>query len=72
MEAQELVTRIRAANDERQVIISLTKAGDAMRKQAIDVPESVLCATECSAAEAIAMKDELGVLRSRLMKNTAD
>ncbi len=72
MEAQELVTRIRAASDERQVIISLTKAGDAMRKQAIDVPESVLCATECSAAEAIAMKDELGVLRSRLMKNTAD
>ncbi|MES2072100.1 MAG: MarR family transcriptional regulator [Pseudomonadota bacterium] len=72
MEAQELITRVRAANDERQVIISLTKTGDAMRKQAIEVPKSVLSATECSAAEATAMKNELALLRAKLAKNTED
>lgn len=72
MEVQELITRVRAANDERQVIISLTEAGDAMRKQAIEVPKSVLRATECSAAEATAMKNELALLRAKLAKNTED
>jgi DNA-binding MarR family transcriptional regulator len=69
MEALELITRERALNDERQVIIKLTRTGNALRKQAADLPKSVLCALECSAAEAIGMKEQLAVVRASLMKN---
>ncbi|MFZ6745591.1 MarR family winged helix-turn-helix transcriptional regulator [Undibacterium sp. JH2W] len=69
MEAQELITRIRSAADERQVIISLTKAGNDLRKQAASLPTSVLCATECSPDEARDLKQEILALRAALMKN---
>ncbi len=69
MEAQELITRVRSAADERQVIISLTKAGSDLRKQAASLPTSVLCATECSADEARDLKQEILALRAALMKN---
>jgi DNA-binding MarR family transcriptional regulator len=69
MEALELITRERAKSDERQVIITLAKAGNALRKQAAELPKSVLCAIECTPAEAIGMKEQLAVVRSALMKN---
>lgn len=69
MEAQELITRVRSAADERQVIISLTRAGSDLRKQAASLPTSVLCATECSADEARDLKQEILALRAALMKN---
>jgi DNA-binding MarR family transcriptional regulator len=69
MEAQDLITRVRATNDERQVIISLTKAGNTLRKQAAELPDSVLCAIECTPAQAIGMKAQLAVLRASLAKN---
>ncbi|PRC94250.1 MarR family winged helix-turn-helix transcriptional regulator [Solimicrobium silvestre] len=69
MEALELITRERAANDERQVIISLTKTGNAMRKQAAELPNSVLCAIECMPEQAIDLKMRLEALRASLMKN---
>jgi DNA-binding MarR family transcriptional regulator len=69
MEALELITRERALNDERQVIIKLTRTGNALRKQAAELPKSVLCALECSAAEVIDMKEQLAVVRASLMKN---
>ncbi|MNR78113.1 Organic hydroperoxide resistance transcriptional regulator [compost metagenome] len=66
MEAAELITRVRAANDERQVIITLTKSGDALRSKALDMQGDVLCATACSLDEVIAMKEQLIALRSKL------
>jgi DNA-binding MarR family transcriptional regulator len=69
MEAQGLITRERAKADERQVIIMLTKAGNALRKQAAEVPKAVLCAVECTPAEAIGMREQLAVLRTALMKS---
>ncbi|MDY7539041.1 MarR family transcriptional regulator [Undibacterium sp. RTI2.1] len=68
MEAQELLTRVRAASDERQVIISLTKAGNDLRKAAADLPVSVLCATECSTDEVKNLKDQILALRASIMK----
>ncbi|MFZ6844412.1 MarR family winged helix-turn-helix transcriptional regulator [Undibacterium sp. RuTC16W] len=68
MEAQELITRVRAASDERQVIISLTKAGNDLRKAAADLPVSVLCATECSTDEVKNLKDQILALRASIMK----
>lgn len=70
MEAQGLLTRIRAAEDERQVIIALTEQGSAMRKPASELPMAVLCATECTSSDALQMKDQLAALRAKLAKNS--
>lgn len=69
MEAAGLVTRTRAASDERQVIIALTKEGSALRNKAADVQNGVMCATECSIDEVLAMKAQLEELRAKLVKS---
>jgi MarR family transcriptional regulator, organic hydroperoxide resistance regulator len=69
MEAAELITRVRAANDERQVIITLTKGGSALRNKAADLQNEVFCATECNLDEVIAMKEQLVELRAKLARN---
>lgn len=69
MEAAELITRVRAANDERQVIITLTKSGDVLRVKAAEVQNEVFCATACNLDEVIAMKDQLIALRTKLASN---
>lgn len=69
MEAAQLITRLRAASDERQVIITLTKNGDALRQKAIEMHGEVFCATECELDELIAMKEQLVALRTKLARN---
>lgn len=66
MEAQGLVQRTRARSDERQVIISLTEAGNALRKEAASVMPAVFCATQCSLEEATTLRDRLVELREHL------
>jgi DNA-binding MarR family transcriptional regulator len=70
MEVQGLLTRERAKADERQVIIMLTKAGNVLRKQAAELPKSIMCAIDCTPAQAINMREQLTVLRASLMSNT--
>lgn len=67
MEAAELLTRTRAAVDERQVIIKLTVSGDALRAQAAKLPPSILQATRCSVEQVVDMKQQLDTLRASLM-----
>ncbi|KQQ33871.1 MarR family transcriptional regulator [Duganella sp. Leaf126] len=67
MEAAELLTRTRAAVDERQVIIQLTARGDALRAQAARLPPSILQATRCSVEQVVDMKQQLDALRASLM-----
>lgn len=69
MEGAGLVERVRSARDERQVIVSLTPAGRDMQKEAGKIMSSVLCATQCSKEEAIALKDQLVTLRNNLEKS---
>ncbi|GGC89154.1 MarR family winged helix-turn-helix transcriptional regulator [Undibacterium terreum] len=69
MEVQELIKRERSANDERQVIISLTKTGSAMKKQGLELPEAVLAASECTNRQAVEMSARLVGLRSSLNRN---
>ncbi|RXZ38907.1 MarR family transcriptional regulator [Oxalobacteraceae bacterium CAVE-383] len=69
MEAAELITRVRAANDERQVIITLSKSGSVLRDKAAELQNEVFCATECNLDEVIAMKEQLVELRSKLARN---
>jgi DNA-binding MarR family transcriptional regulator len=69
LEAAGLVSRVRAAHDERQVIVSLTDAGRDLREQAMAVPTGVFCATECSIDQLDTMTRELASLRARLIQN---
>jgi len=71
MEAAELLTRTRAANDERQVIIKLTAHGDALRQEAAKLPPSILQATQCTLDQVVGMKQQLDELRSSLMNASA-
>lgn len=66
METAGLIARARSARDERQVIISLTDAGRKLQQQAQGVMSSILCATQCSREEALALKDQLVALRNNL------
>ena len=69
METLGLVSRARATRDERQVIISLTTAGRALRNKAAALSESVQCATGCTEAQVIALNRQLAILREALLAN---
>ena len=69
MEAAELITRTRAASDERQVIIKLTAHGDALRHEAAKLPPSILQATQCTAEQLQVLKQQVDALRSSLMES---
>ncbi|KRF01903.1 MarR family transcriptional regulator [Frateuria sp. Soil773] len=66
LESAGLVRRTRSTEDERQVVVSLTDQGRALKKQAGTVPGAVFCATGCEAGELVALKGQLTQLRERL------
>lgn len=66
LEASGLVKRTRSVDDERQVIVSLTAQGQALRDKAKSVPQRILAASDCTTEELVAMKDEIVALRDRL------
>jgi DNA-binding MarR family transcriptional regulator len=72
MEAAGLIERARSARDERQVIVSLTEQGRKMQHEANAIMSGVLCASQCSQEEALALKDRLVALRDNLEKSLMD
>jgi DNA-binding MarR family transcriptional regulator len=72
LEAAGLVARTRSAQDERQVVVSLTEAGRAMRLDAASIQEGVLCAAACPPGELLALKDQLELLRGKLASDTGN
>lgn len=64
--AAGLLVRERSAEDERQVVISLTAAGRVLKKRAGAVPEAVACAVDCAPGETRTLKRDLERLRERL------
>ena len=66
MEASGWLLRERAADDERRVIVSLTRQGRALRARARAVPVKLASATGCSADELMALTTQLQQLRARL------
>ncbi|MFL1467155.1 MarR family winged helix-turn-helix transcriptional regulator [Marinobacter sp. HN1S83] len=66
LEKQELLTRTRPPEDERQVLIHLTASGHSLRERAQPVPEHVAEASGCSLAELEDLKNQLNALRQRL------
>lgn len=43
LEAQDYITRIRSSSDERNVFIQLTEKGKDIKKEAIHIPEQLIC-----------------------------
>ena len=68
MEAMKLISRERASNDERQVIIALTTSGDMLRNHAAALSAEVSCATKCTPTEVKALKQQLAKLRMALLQ----
>ncbi|HBK45701.1 MAG TPA: MarR family transcriptional regulator [Xanthomonadaceae bacterium] len=66
LESAGLLTRTRAASDERQVIIALTAAGRSLRAKAQAVPGQVACAAACDTEQMIRLQRELTTLRDNL------
>ena len=69
IEALGLISRRRAHEDERQVIVSLSRAGRELRQKTRDVQGGVFRASGCTLEELAAIKQQLDRLRSRLMEN---
>lgn len=66
LEAAHLLKRNRSTEDERQVLISLTPQGQALKEKARAVPQAILAASACSVGELTAIRNELVALRDRL------
>lgn len=66
MEESGLVTRMRDADDERQVRISLTAKGKRLEAKAQSFPASIGAAASCSSAELQALRNLLSTLRDDL------
>jgi len=71
LEAAGRVRRIRDSADERQVRITLTDAGRALRQLATEVPPALLCATGMDIPGLIELKDDLAKLRQTLETNAS-
>ncbi|ALB71978.1 MarR family winged helix-turn-helix transcriptional regulator [Cronobacter muytjensii] len=66
METAGLLMRQRSRQDERQVIVTLTDAGRALKAEAHGIPGSVLCATACDRETLMSLKAQLENLRDNL------
>jgi DNA-binding MarR family transcriptional regulator len=66
MEASGLLTRTRAADDERRVIVGLSASGRALRRRAEQVPQRMACAMGCELEQIAALASQLQALRARV------
>jgi len=67
MEAAGWLSRERAGDDERRVILSLTAEGRALKRRAQAVPRELASATGCSADELVSLTRRLQQLRTQLL-----
>ena len=66
LESAGLVSRMRAAEDERRVHIHLTAVGRKLKARAAKVPGCVLAASQCSIPELLQLTEQIRTLRERL------
>jgi len=66
LEALGHIERRRAREDERRVDILLTPGGRKLRRQALDIPGQLACASACDLHELAALTQRLHQLRSQL------
>jgi DNA-binding MarR family transcriptional regulator len=70
LQAAGLVLRTRGTRDERQVIVTLTDEGRALREKTGDIPVDVFCATGCEIDELVGLKHQLETLRASVIDTT--
>jgi DNA-binding MarR family transcriptional regulator len=70
LEVSGLLTRTRSADDERQVVIALSRSGKALKARAVEVPEGVFCAAALGVDQLGQIKSRLESLRGNLIANT--
>ncbi len=66
LEDRGLVTRARDGRDERQVTVTLTDAGRAMKHRAAHIPECVVQKSGLSVEELTRLRDQIITLRDQL------
>lgn len=72
LEAAGLVSRLRDAADERQVRITLTAAGRALKQKAKGIPQDLFCALGLSPGELAALRGKLESVAGNLRAAAAD
>jgi DNA-binding MarR family transcriptional regulator len=60
------MTRSRSDKDERIVLVALTDQGRAIRDQAREIPQALLCQSAVSEQQAVELRDSLKVMLSAL------
>ena len=68
LEASALISRTRDEADERQVRITLTREGRALKKKAQSIPHQVLCASGQSLAALENLRAQLSAIRNDLVR----
>ena len=68
LEASSLILRTRDDADERQVRITLTREGRALKRKAHAIPHQVLCASGQSPNTLVRLRSELAEIRSDLVR----
>ena len=66
LEANGLLTRERSAEDERQVVIRLTRSGRALQAKAAQIPEGIFCAAGLPKEQLGPLKAQIEALRANL------
>nr|WP_314627423.1 MarR family transcriptional regulator [uncultured Noviherbaspirillum sp.] len=69
LEASGFIVRTRDSEDERQVRITLTREGRALKRRAQDIPQQVLCASGQSAQAVAGLRAQLALIRDDLVRN---
>ena len=69
LEKNGYLSRKRATEDERRVIIKLTKLGEQLQEKSQYVPLKVACSTGCSPSEIHTLNDQLIALRASLISH---
>jgi DNA-binding MarR family transcriptional regulator len=69
LEASTLIVRARDLEDERQVRITLTREGRALKRRAQDIPQQVLCASGQSDQAVAGLRAQLAQIRDDLVRN---
>ena len=67
LEVGGFISRLRAADDERRVYITLTAAGRKLKLKANAIPGCILSASECSFPELTLLTRQVQALRQRLV-----
>lgn len=69
LEKQGFIQRQRSQEDERKVVVTLTKAGAELKKEASAVPMQIICTTGCNLEQLQDLTERLKMLRSSLIKH---